>query len=73
MPSLHIDLYAGKKQTEVVFLNGAVVRAAERLGLAAPVNQVLTQLLTGMVRGEISFEHFNDHPERIQQVMMEQI
>jgi len=65
MPSLHIDLYAGKKQSEVVFLNGAVVRFAEKYGLEAPVNQELTEVLTGMASGERPFESYNDHPERI--------
>lgn len=65
MPSLHIDLYAGKKQSEVVFLNGAVVRFAEKYGLEAPVNQELTEVLTGMASGELPFERYNDHPERI--------
>ena len=65
MPSLHIDLYAGKKKSEVVFLNGAVVRFAEKCGLKAPVNQELTEALTGMASGELPFERYNDHPERI--------
>lgn len=73
MPSFHIDLYAGRKQSEVLFLNGAVVRAAERAGLAAPVNQALTEILTGMAQGAIPFEQFNNHPQRIQERIMEQL
>ena len=43
MPSFHIDLYAGRKQSEVEFLNGAVVRAGERLGISTPINRILTE------------------------------
>ncbi len=32
MPSFHIDLHAGRKQSEVTYLHGAVVRAGKRLG-----------------------------------------
>jgi len=38
------DLYQGRR-TEVDFINGAVVRLAESLGLDAPVNRTLTLLI----------------------------
>ncbi len=65
LPSFHIDLYAGKKQSEVVFLNGVVARFAKSNNVPAPVNTALTQILTGMADGSIPFERFNDHPEEV--------
>ena len=50
MPSLHIDLHSGKGKSEVGWLNGAVVRAGEETGVATPVNRVLTEVLTELVR-----------------------
>ena len=49
MPSLHIDLYGGKGRSEVDWLNGAVVRAGQQLGLNTPVNQFLNEILLGLV------------------------
>ncbi len=49
MPSLHIDLYAGKRKSEVAWLNGAVVRWGKKVGLATPVNQMLEEKLTELV------------------------
>ncbi len=45
MPSLHIDLAAGKRQNEVLWLNGAVVRRGAIEGIATPVNRTLTDTL----------------------------
>lgn len=73
MPSFHIDLYAGRKQSEVVFLNGAVASFARKLGMHAPVNEVLTRILRGLASGDLPFEKYNDHPERIRNEIMEQI
>ncbi len=73
LPSLHIDLYAGKKQNEVVFLNGAVVRFAKANGLSAPVNTVLSQTLEGMAQGALPFERFNNHPEVLRNLIEEQL
>ncbi|WP_192954860.1 2-dehydropantoate 2-reductase [Gallaecimonas mangrovi] len=42
--SLYDDLAAGK-ETEIAYLNGWVVREADALGLAAPVNRHLLQLV----------------------------
>jgi 2-dehydropantoate 2-reductase len=65
MPSFHIDLYAGQKQSEVTYLNGAVVRAGKRLGIETPVNQTLTEILEGLANGTLDKKSFNDHPEEI--------
>jgi 2-dehydropantoate 2-reductase len=65
MPSLHMDLSRGKGKSEVEYLNGAVVRYAQGLGLEAPVNRVLHSVLMGIVRGEISWEEYRGQPERL--------
>jgi 2-dehydropantoate 2-reductase len=43
-PSMLQDLLAGRR-TEVEAINGAIVRAAEAAGLAAPINRTLLQLV----------------------------
>ncbi len=40
-----------KKKTEIDQINGAVVRTAARLGMASPVNEVLTALVRGLEAG----------------------
>ncbi|MHC1740901.1 MAG: ketopantoate reductase family protein [Anaerolineaceae bacterium] len=63
MPSFHIDLYSGQTRSEVTFLNGAVVRAGEKLGIATPVNQVLTKTLEDLAAQKIDKEEYATHPE----------
>jgi 2-dehydropantoate 2-reductase len=46
-PSMLQDLEKGR-QTEIDFMNGAIVREAERLGLQAPYNTVLTFLVKAL-------------------------
>ncbi len=46
MPSFHIDLHLGKRESEVEYLNGAVVRYGAKVGLQTPVNRALCDLLT---------------------------
>ena len=65
MPSLHIDLSKGKGKSEVEYLNGAVVRYAQELGLDAPVNRALHAVLMGIVKGEIPWEEYRGQPERL--------
>jgi len=50
MPSLHIDLARGRRQNEVTWLNGAVVKKGEEVGVATPVNRMLTETLLTLVR-----------------------
>lgn len=49
MPSFWVDLSRGRNQSEVEWLNGAIVRAGEELGVATPVNRVLRDLLLEVV------------------------
>jgi 2-dehydropantoate 2-reductase len=60
-----MDLSRGKGKSEVEYLNGAVVRYAQELGLDAPVNRALHAVLMGIVKGEISWEEYRDQPERL--------
>lgn len=65
MPSFHIDLYHGQKQSEVTYLNGAVVRTADKLGLKAPINKGLTEILEGLANGVIPKTEFANQPEKL--------
>jgi len=65
MPSLALDLAAGKGRSEVGFLNGAVARAAGKCGLRAPVNASLASLLEGILAGTTDHEAFRHHPEAL--------
>lgn len=64
MPSFHIDLYNHARQSEVSFLNGAVVRFGERLGIPTPVNRFLTQTLLALTDGEIQLNTFDHAPDK---------
>lgn len=65
MPSFYIDLQRGRKESEVDYLNGAVVRAGKALGLATPANQVLTETLLALAQGEIPRGEFQGQPEKL--------
>jgi 2-dehydropantoate 2-reductase len=65
MPSFHIDLYAGRKQSEVDYLNGAVVRFGDQVGVGTPVNRLLNETLLSLVRGEMPLETFALQPEKL--------
>ena len=53
LPSLHIDLYNNKGKSEVRWLNGAVAEKGKAVGVATPVNALLTETLLRLV----------EHPE----------
>ncbi len=65
MPSFHIDLHSGSGKSEVDYLNGAVLRAGERLGIPTPVNKLLTETLLGLTQGEIPLGAFARQPEKL--------
>lgn len=65
MPSFHIDLYQGRGQSEVDWLNGAVVRAAKISRLPAPVNALLCDVLTRLTNGDLKKEDFSGKPEKL--------
>jgi 2-dehydropantoate 2-reductase len=65
MPSLHLDLAAGRHKTEVSYLNGAVARYGRQLGVATPVNQVLTDVLEVLTQGDLDWAEFRHRPARL--------
>jgi 2-dehydropantoate 2-reductase len=64
MPSFHIDLHSGRGQSEVDYLNGAVVRYGERLGIPTPVNRWLNQTLLGLSQGSLPLETYSHQLEK---------
>jgi 2-dehydropantoate 2-reductase len=64
-PSLHIDLMRGRRQSEGALLYGAVVRAAEQIGVAAPVNRALWETLESIVTGKTAWDVYQRQPERL--------
>lgn len=69
MPSFHIDLYSGRGQSEVDSLNGAVVRAGERLGIPTPVNRLLRDVLLALTCGELPLSRFARKPDRLLELL----
>ena len=49
MPSLFLDLAAGKSGSEIGWYNGAVVRKGKEVGISTPVNRLLTQTVQQLV------------------------
>jgi 2-dehydropantoate 2-reductase len=65
MPSLHIDLHSGRGKSEVEYLNGAVARFGERLGVPTPVNQRLNEMLLVMTAGKLPLDTYLGDPQRL--------
>lgn len=65
MPSLFLDLQAGRGKTEVQWLNGAVARAGGKAGVPAPVNALLAETLTRLTDGTENRETFLGRPESL--------
>jgi 2-dehydropantoate 2-reductase len=65
MPSLHIDLHSGRSLSEVEYLNGAVARFGEQLGVPTPINQRLNETLQMMTDGKIPLDRYLGKPERL--------
>jgi len=65
MPSLHIDLQAGRTRSEVEFLNGAVVRYGKKAGIPTPVNRVLTEILMELADGKKDKLAYANNPEML--------
>jgi 2-dehydropantoate 2-reductase len=65
MPSFHIDLHGGGGKSEVDFLNGAVVRAGEALGIDTPANRFLRDTLLALTEGKMPLDTFRRKPEEL--------
>ncbi len=64
-PSLQIDLARGRERSEVLYLNGAVVTYAGRVGLDAPVNKVLLSTLLSIATGRLAWDEFEGQPQKL--------
>jgi 2-dehydropantoate 2-reductase len=49
----------------VDWLNGAVVRFGEKVGVPAPVNKLLTETLMALTRHEMPLETYAHQPDRL--------
>jgi 2-dehydropantoate 2-reductase len=65
VPSFHADLMRGTGQSEVGWLNGAVVRHGQQAGVDTPVNRLLTETLEAILAGRIAWEEYRGRPERL--------
>ncbi len=65
MPSFHIDLHNGRGQSEVEYLNGAVVRYGAQYGIPTPVNRLLTETLLAITQGNIPSDTFSHQPYKL--------
>jgi 2-dehydropantoate 2-reductase len=64
-PSLWLDLDNQRGQTEVDWLNGAVVRAAEPLGIPTPINRTLTRLVSDLATDPGKRAEYAGHPKML--------
>jgi 2-dehydropantoate 2-reductase len=65
MPSFHIDLHSGRGRSEVTYLNGAVVRAGEKLGIPTPANLLLNEVLVDLTLGRDDLDLYRGKPENL--------
>lgn len=65
MPSFHMDLSAGKGESEVLFHNGAIAATGRECGVATPVNSVLNEVLLAISSGLADWKTYQDRPERL--------
>jgi 2-dehydropantoate 2-reductase len=65
MPSLHLDLARGNRRSEGDLLYGAVVRAAEQVGLTVPTNRVLHNTLRDLASGALAWDDYRHNPDRL--------
>lgn len=64
MPSFYIDLHAGRKESEVEFLNGAVVRFGEKAGIPTPVNKAYYETLSKLAAGTLPLSSYDHAPQK---------
>lgn len=65
LPSLLIDVRAGRAVTEVDALNGAVARAAVAAGMTAPANAAIARVVAGIASGAIERARFKGDPSAL--------
>jgi 2-dehydropantoate 2-reductase len=64
-PSLLLDLRAGKPQTEVDYLNGAVATGGLTCGVPTPVNSVYTRVLDDIAHMPQLWAKYRERPEAL--------
>lgn len=65
MPSFHIDLHSGSDHSEVDYLNGAVVRAGNKLNIPTPANQVLNDTLLKLTHKDLPIDQYQRSPKKL--------
>ena len=65
MPSFYIDLHSGRGQSEVDYLNGAIVRLGEQHHIPTPVNRLLRDTLLALTTGALPRDSFDHQPEKL--------
>lgn len=64
-PSLMIDFQRGSPESEIAYLNGAVARFGDQLGIPTPVNHGLMDTLTSMIADPSLGALFDHQPEKL--------
>lgn len=65
MPSFALDLAAGKKQSEILYHNGAIAKVGRELGIPTPVNTALTDILLKLVRQELDWHSYSGNVKQL--------
>ena len=64
-PSLLLDVRAGKSDTEVKVLNGAVAAAARTFGISAPVNATYAAILEEISNNPDAWGRYRKEPQAL--------
>jgi len=64
MPSFYLDLVSGRMKSEVDYLNGAVVRHGENVGIHTPVNKILNETLMKLTNNKVQTTEFDHQTEK---------
>lgn len=65
LPSLLKALRAGQRRTEVTWLNGAVVQAADQLKRLAPINHALALTVADIAARRVDWDVYRRNPEAL--------
>lgn len=65
MPSFALDLTAGKKQSEVLYHNGAIAKAGRESNIATPINTAFTDILLKLAHQEIDWQVYNGNVKEL--------
>ena len=69
LPSVALDLAAGRRPTEITALHGAVARTARRLGLDAPACAALAELVEELAGAPALRDAFRHRPDRLAEAL----